>query len=127
MDQLTAALDALVPTLGEAAVKGAKTEIKRLADDAASPVAQVALALAADAVEAHGAEGIDIARRTIQRLVQGRTVAIEWADPRTASDVVAMLQNAEREDRKAARRALQVFGEVTARIGAAVIKAALKA
>ena len=112
-------LDSLFPIIGQAGVD----VFKDLAADQDKPWAQVALALLADAVEAHGMAGIEMARKAITALFENEVPNIDWANPRTASDFVAKLQNAEADDKRAARDFFVKFGDVLSEIIAGLIKA----
>jgi hypothetical protein len=67
-----------------------------------------------DAVQAHGTEGVALAQKAIQDLFTNQVPNIDWANPRTASDVVAKLQNAEADDKS---KATDFFVKVGASFG----------
>ncbi len=108
---MAALLDVLVGVLGQKAVTDLSARLEALALDAGEPWKRAVLALVADAVERHGAVGLVLVRHAIADLAAGEAPHIDWADPRTASDVVAQLQNAEADRRSAARDFVEKVGE----------------
>lgn len=126
MSSFADALDGLIPIVGGAAIDLAKGQIQELAEDADDPTKQLVLSLMAEAVSSLGADGLRIAEAEIERLLEGESVSLDWASPRTASDAVAFLQNAERGRKKKAKAALQKAGKVFGAIGAVFFQAAVK-
>ena len=118
-------LDTLIPLVGGALVDKAKDEIKTLADDADDPTKKIVFTLIAEAVSELGEDGLDIAEAEIKRLLNGRSAELDWASPRTASDAVALLQNAERARKKKAKAAIAKAGKVFGALGAIFFKAAV--
>jgi len=118
-------LETLIPVVGEALVGKARDEISRLSEDADDPTKKVVLALMAEAVEELGESGLAVAEVEIGRLLNGRPADLDWASPRTASDAVALLQNAERAQKEKAREAIQKAGKVLGAIGAVFLRAAV--
>lgn len=125
MSDFADVLDTLIPLVGGAIVDKAKDEITKLSEDADDPTKQIVFALMAEAVGELGEDGLDIAEAEIKRLLNGRTPDLDWASPRTASDAVALLQNAERGRKKKAKAAIQKAGKVFGSIGALFFKAAV--
>jgi hypothetical protein len=125
MSDFSNVLDTLIPLVGAALVDKAKDEIKTLADDADDPTKKIVFTLMAEAVGELGEDGLDIAEAEIKRLLSGRTADLDWASPRTASDAVALLQNAERGRKKKARVAIAKAGKVFGSLGAVFFKAAI--
>ena len=125
MSDFSSMLDTLIPLVGAALVDKAKDEIKTLADDADDPTKKIVFTLMAEAVAELGEDGLDIAEAEIKRLLNGRTADLDWASPRTASDAVALLQNAERGRKKKARVAIAKAGKVFGSLGAVFFKAAI--
>lgn len=115
-------LDNLLPIIGQAGVDALKDVFKDLAADQDKPWAQIALALLADAVEEHGVDGIEMARKAIDAMFENEVPNIDWANPRTASDFVAKLQNAEADEKIAARDFCIKMGDVFGEIAAGIIK-----
>ena len=123
MSDIANTLEALIPILGSAAILKAKKELDELASDAADPTKKLVFSLMADAVEELGPEGVKVAKREINKLLRGDSADIGWANPRTASDAVAVLQNAERQQRKSARQAAKKAGVLAGTFGALFFKA----
>lgn len=115
-------LNTLLPIIGQAGVDLLTEKFQDLAADQDKPWAKVALMLLADAVETHGMRGIDLARKAIDDLLDNKVPEIDWASPRTASDFVAKLQNAEAEDKSAVRDFFTKIGEVLGPLLTALIK-----
>lgn len=125
MSDFSDVLDTLIPLVGDVLVDKAKNEITKLSEDADDPTKQIVFALMAEAVGELGEDGLDIAEAEIKRLLNGRTPDLDWASPRTASDAVALLQNAERGRKKKAKAAITKAGKVFGVIGALFFKAAV--
>ena len=125
MSDFSDTLESLIPLVGNAAVAKAKEELDGLVADADDPTKALVLSLLADAVENLGPEGINVAKREINRLFRGEAPKIDWASPRTASDAVAILQNAERAQKKSARQAVKKAGHILATFGTLFFKAAI--
>jgi hypothetical protein len=115
-------LNSLLPTLGQAGVDTLEGVFKDLSADQDKPWAQTALALLADAVGAHGMAGVEMARKAIDALFENEVPNIDFASPRTASDFVAKLQNAEADDQSAARDFFVKVGDAFGQIFAGMIK-----
>jgi hypothetical protein len=92
-------LEGLIPMLGQKVVDKLTAEFKMLAADQNDPWKQASLLLLAEAVEVHGLEGVALAQKAIHDLIDHKVPSIDWANPRTASDIVAKLQNAEAGDK----------------------------
>ena len=123
MSDLANTLESLIPILGNAAVAKAEKELSSLSEDASDPTKKLVFSLMADAVEELGPDGVQIAKREVGKLLRGEPADIDWASPRTASDAVALLQNAEREQRKKAREAARKAGKLVATFGSIFFKA----
>ncbi len=115
-------LNDLIPIIGQAGVDTLSGFFKDLAADQDQPWAQAALSLLADAVEKHGMDGIELARKAIDALFENKVPDINWASPRTASDFVAKLQNAEAGDKSAARDFFIKMGDAFGQIFIGMIK-----
>lgn len=125
MSDFADVLDTLIPLVGGSLVGKARNEITKLSEDADDPTKKVVFSLMAEAVGELGEDGLDIAEAEIKRLLNGRPAELDWASPRTASDAVAVLQNAEREHKKKAKAAIAKAGKVFGTIGALFFKAAV--
>jgi hypothetical protein len=115
-------LNNLLPVLGQAGVDALEGVFADLAADQDQPWAQTALSLLADAVGNYGMDGIEMARKAIDALFEDEVPDINWASPRTASDFVANLQNAEADDKSAARDFFVKVGDAFGQIFVGMIK-----
>jgi hypothetical protein len=115
-------LDSLVSVLGRKAVDELSRRLGTLASEAGEPWKRAVLMLVADAVDQHGPAGLVLVQGAIDDLVAGKAPKIDWANPRTASDVVAELQNAEAGRRSAARDFAARVGDVLGRLLAGFIR-----
>ena len=111
-----ALLKVLVATLGQKAVDELSDKLDEIAAEAGEPWKRAVLALLTEAVDEHGPAGLVLVQEVIDDLVAGKTPEIDWANPRTASDVVAELQNAEAGRRSAARDFAARVGDVIGQI-----------
>ena len=125
MSDFSDALEGLVPIVGSQAVKLVSDELDGLASDASDPLKAAVLALVSDAVSEHGAAGISMAQSAVKDLLEGDHPNIDWASPRTASDLVAAMQNAEADRKTEAREMAQRVGHAMGKIGAVLIKAVI--
>ena len=109
-------LSNMVPHLGQMGVDALAAEFQSLAADRDKPWKQAALSLLSDAVAANGVAGIELARKAVADLFENKVPDINWANPRTASDIVAKLQNAKADDKSASNdffvKAENTFGKV---------------
>lgn len=117
-----ALLKVLVAVLGQRAVDELAAKLDELAAEAGEPWKRAVLALVADAVEQHGPAGLLVVQEVIDDLAAGKTPDIDWANPRTASDVVAQLQNAEAGRRSAARDFAARVGDVVGRLLVGIVR-----
>jgi hypothetical protein len=121
------ALSSLVPIAGQMAIDKLAGELDGLSDKAGDATNKIVLSLIADAVEEHGPAGMALAQDAIEDLLEGKAPDIDWANPRTASDAVALLQNAEADRKNAAREMAERAGHVLAQLGSVVVKALIAA
>ncbi len=117
-----ALLKVLVAVLGQRAVDELAEKLDDLAAEAGEPWKRAVLALVADAVEQHGPAGLLLVQEVIDDLAAGKAPDIDWANPRTASDVVAQLQNAEAGRRSAARDFAARVGDVVGRLLVGIVR-----
>lgn len=120
-------LDSLLPIVGKLGVDALSETFKDLSADQDKPWAQAVLSLLADAVESNGIAGIDLARKALDALLANEVPNIDWANPRTASDFVAKLQNAEADDQSAARDFFVKVGDAFGQIFSGLIKGLIQA
>jgi hypothetical protein len=117
-----ALLKVLVAVLGQRAVDELAAKLDELAAEAGEPWKRAVLALVADAVDQHGPAGLLLVQEVIDDLAAGKAPDIDWANPRTASDVVAQLQNAEAGRRSAARDFAARVGDVVGRLLVGIVR-----
>ena len=118
-------VEILLPIVGDKILEKVKEQVTKASEDSKDPIKRTILSLMAEATEEMGEKGLEIAEREIKNLLDGERADISWASPRTASDAVAILQNAEREHKKKAKAAIQEAGELFGTIGALFFKAML--
>lgn len=119
-------LKQLVPVIGEMAAKKLADELEDVAGDQTGWKKTV-LALVANAVEQYGPAGINMAMEALENIQKGKAPQIDWADLRIASDILAELQNAEADKKKAAQDYLVRLSQVLGLILAAVVKGLMSA
>lgn len=119
---IQALITQLLPVIGQTGVDALSEQLDELSRDSDSVWQQTALTLLADAVDVHGMKGIDLAQKAIDDLFENKVPNIDWANPRTASDLVAKMQNAEADDKDAAREFFVKLGDVFGQIAAAMLK-----
>ncbi len=125
MEELQEFLESLVPLVGDALVREAQDGLSELVSEAEDPTRRVVLILMHEALEEFGDKGIQVASSEIKKLLEGSPANLSWASPRTASDALAILQNAERERKKKAKSAMQKTGKVLGTVAAIILKAAI--
>ena len=112
----------LVPVLGEKAVDAATKELTDLAGESEG-WKKTLLALTANAVEEFGPDGIQKALDVVEALRKNEVPKIDWADLGVASDILAKLQNAEADQKTAARDFMVKLSKVLGIFLAGIIKA----
>ncbi len=123
----TKMLDGLLPALGQAGVDKLADELAILGANSDQAWKKATMALLTDAVEAHGPAGVALVQKAVQDIFDHEVPSIDWASPRTASDIVAQLQNAEAADQSATHDFLVQVGKVLGTVSAAVIKGLMAA
>lgn len=126
MNPIADILDQFIPVVGEALVEKTRDELLKLSEKEDDAMQKLVLSLVAEAVEEMGPDGIALAQDEIRKLLNGKPVDLNWASPRTASDAVALLQNAERERREKVESVVEKSGRMFGVIGAMFVKAAAK-
>jgi hypothetical protein len=92
----------LVPIIGQMGVDTLVGELTNLSKTADEPWQRGVLALISDAVAKNGPAGIDLAVQAIKDALSGdRVPEIDWADLETASDVLALMENKEADEKSA--------------------------
>lgn len=125
MEELSEFLESLIPLVGRAMVLEAQDGLSELVSEAEDPTKKVVLTLMYEAVSELGEKGISVASSEIKKLLEGSPANLSWASPRTASDALAILQNAERDRKKKAKSAMQKTGKVLGTVTAIMLKAAI--
>ena len=124
---LTKMLEALVPALGQAGVDTLTAEMAALTAATDTPWKKATMSLLTDAVQAHGPAGIALVQKAVQDIFDHKVPSIDWANPRTASDIVAKLQSTEADDQVAAQAGLVQVGKILGTVASAVIKGMMTA
>lgn len=124
---LTKMLEALVPALGQAGVDALTAEMAALTANTDTPWKKATMSLLTDAVQAHGPAGVALVQKAVQDIFDHKVPSIDWANPRTASDIVAQLQNANAAHKSATHDFLVQVGKVLGTVAAAVIKGLMAA
>lgn len=122
MESLRDVLNSLIPILGQTAVDALAEELKTVLAGMDKGWKKTVLSLLTSAVEKYGPEGIKIALEAINDLMDGKSPDIDWADLRTASDVVARLQNIEADEKSAVKDWLIKVSDILAKIIQGIIK-----
>jgi hypothetical protein len=120
-----AMLDNLIPVVGEEAINLTVGKLDELTGEASEPWKKTVLSLVSDAVEEHGPAGLALAQQALDDLFAGKAPDIDWANPRTASDIVAQMQNAEADRKNATRDFFVKIGDVFGQLFTAFLKGAI--
>jgi len=123
MSNILKTLGDLAEHFGTLGLEEASNAIGELANDAREPWKKTVLGLVADAIEEHGPEGLEMARKAVERAMKGKEADLSWASLRHRSDLLAQLQNAEAKRRSEVRIFLEKIGKVLGVILAAMVKA----
>ncbi len=92
----------MLPVIGQVGVDALANELAELAKTADEPWQRGVLALISDAVAKNGPSGIDLAIDAIKKALDGDEAPdIDWADLETASDILALMQNKEADEKSA--------------------------
>jgi len=128
MDALMKILNELVPVLGQAGVDALADELKALTEGMDEAWKKTVMNLLINGIENYGVDGIQMAMDYINKLLDGDDLPdIDWADLRTASDIVAQLQNAEADQKSAVKDFLAKTSKILGQILAGLIKGLLSA
>ena len=115
-------LEQWFPTMGAMGGEAAAKALEDAQDDAKDPMKKLILGLLADAVEKNGMAGLDLAKNAVLDLMDGNEVDLDFTDLETASDALAMLQNAEADAKSAAEDFMVKVGETMGPILGALLK-----
>lgn len=121
----TKLLETLLPLIGQVAVDRIQKELDDLAVSSDTAWQKAVLALTSDAVAKFGPQGITMALDAIKALTKNKVPKIDWADLRTASDVLAALQNAEADKKTKAYDFMIKLSNVLGLILNALLKAVI--
>lgn len=116
--------DKIIDLAGDLGEEGLEELLKMLDEieaKADEPYKKVILAMVADLLVKHGLEGIEIAEDLLKRMGEKKRVNLNDLSVRTASEVVAKLQNAEADDRKLQQKYLHVVADVLTEILTALV------
>ncbi len=128
MDALMKILNELVPTLGQAGVDALADELKGLTEGMDEAWKKTVMNLLISGVENYGVDGIQMAMDYINKLMDGDDLPdIDWTDLRTASDLVAQLQNAEADRKSAVKDFMAKTSKILGKILAGLIKGLISA
>jgi len=98
-------------------------EIREMIDE---PWKTTVMEMIAEAVEKHGLDGIESVRKAFKRMSQGKEPDLSFVNLRTRSDALAIMQNAEANQKKKVNDFLVIVGESLGMILKVVIKGLLK-
>lgn len=112
----------LIPVIGQPAADLLSAKLRELIGDGSPSWQKTVLALVADAIERHGVQGIDIALREIEAILDNKTPQIDWANLMVASDLVATLQKMEADEKSAVRDYLTKVGSVLGALFSSIIR-----
>lgn len=93
-----------------------------LADE---PWKKAVLEMVAVAIGRFGLQGIQVVETTLNDLMAGQEVNLDWVDLSVSSDILALLQNAEADQKTATNDFLKQVGEVLGRITSGFLRGLL--
>ena len=94
MDFLQELINKLLPVLGQMGVDELTAQLEQLVAEAKEPWKKSVLTMVADAVATYGPEGLDMAIKLINDLMDGKSVDLDFTDLEVSSDILAKMQNA---------------------------------
>lgn len=100
-------------------------ELTKLKDSSSEPWKEAVLALVAQGMEKHGLEGFQKVSLLLASLMNNKTTSLEWVDLKTASDILAHLQNAEADKKLAVNAFLSQLGMILGKIAGGALKGLL--
>lgn len=121
----TQILQTLLPILGQKGTQELAVKLEALSMNVNEEWKQTILSILSDAVAKNGPSGITLAMQTIHEILEGKTISIDWTDLKTASNIVAHLQNAEADRKNVIKEYLTQVGEVVGIILTALLKGLL--
>jgi hypothetical protein len=99
----TDTLKSLFPMINKFAAEEAAKAMEDLAEKAKNPTERAVLGLLSDALEKHGPAGLTIAETAVIDLLEGKQAMLDFADLKTGSDALAVLQNVEADKKSAVK------------------------
>lgn len=95
-------LSDLTSVVGQMGVDALVTELESLSKSANEPWQRAVLGLIGNAVEKNGPAGIDLAVQAIKDALEGdKDPEVDWSDLEGASDLLAIMQNKEADEKSA--------------------------
>lgn len=92
-------LESLIPVVGEEAIRRAGAALEDLGAESEG-IKALLLSASADAIRVFGPKGLDVAVEALERLENGDPFeGLDWASPRTVSEVLALVQQREAGNR----------------------------
>lgn len=117
-------LKGLIPFLGQKAVDELAGELEAAAAGVPEAWQVTILALLADAVKEHGPDGVAIATEAVMGVLDGKVgIVFDWTNLRTASDLLAQMQNAEADKAVAAEKFMVTLQRLVEVVLTALFKA----
>lgn len=111
---------------GVLGMKNAEKALDHLQKQADTPWKRTMLEMLGDAVEEYGWEGIERVQHVIDSISAGKAPDMSFASLKARSDALAFMQNAEADEKTAARDFFLVIGETLGVLLKAVIKGLMK-
>ena len=115
-------VNSLLPVLGQAGVTALTAEVNELTEEATEPWKKAVLGFVANGVQTFGPQGVQIATKALEDLMNGKEPDISWADLDVASDILAHMQNAEADRKSASKEFLTKVGNVLGQLFGGIIK-----
>lgn len=102
-----------------------ENELAKLTGSTQEPWRAAVLALVAQGMEKHGLDGFQKVSVLLASLMNNKTVSLEWVDLKTASDLLAHMQNAEADKKLAVNAFLSQLGMILGKIAGGALKGLL--
>ena len=115
-------LQEMFPKLGGRSLATADSALRDLQADADEPWKKAVVGTFADALEKHGPDGLKKAEEAIGSLIGGKEVDLDFVNLRTASDLLAVMQNLEADEKSKARDFTRRFGQSIGRFVGSILR-----
>ncbi len=112
----------LIPKLGGRSLAAADGALRELQAEADEPWKKAIIKTFADALEKNGPDGLKKAEEAVGALIGGREVDLDFVSLRTASDLLAVMQNLEARQKSKARNFTRRFGQVIGRLIGSILR-----